>query len=715
MADRPSRSVVDLDSSVVVTADHPVADGQGRGTEVALLTELAGVGSVRAGSVVEARSGLVVPRDHHDLPRAMFPRPRNPFPDSALDHPIRGDDVDPSLRLRPIYVSARDTLVQGRECPPLARIPLTDHLSQPQRPDSLADSPQPAAGQHGRELTRVPDRDHLRPHARRVLQQSRRRTRRRHPGLVQHNDAALRKAPAELLDVDERAVDRARRDPGILGQFASPPAGRRQPNDPIPGGLIQRAQHARRVRLPGARQRLDDLHTMTATRRQPDNLRLLVGQPPIRRRQRPSDLTLRDDRAPSVNPPERGIDKPPLAANEILGRHVFAAGAQNLAAIDEPVRTIPNLRDARALDGCRRELLEHGALVERVGPLRQPMLSSEPRRENIEVTLLAAGAESARRTGAGSRRYRVDSVAAACEEFGDFVAAESVLGRPSLDLLPPRVGLDPVLLALARVDRRRLRRALTPQREPALRRRLLHLVPAARELLKRPPRHILQLGRTLRHRTPLESEPVGDLGPQMRLVQVPGGLRGPIQRRTVQRREPAVRSSRQVRGDHMSVQLRVKRPRHPMQIRSRDQPLSRINKAALCPAADLHGGVLDPPDRGPHGSLMRPHELARDGLVGDREQDTDTLRSGERKVERGYLWRPPIAQASRRIRWISTPDQRVEQLRRHPSFEPQRPRPGARPPAGRLAAAGVVIVSTLRDLPLVIPLLTDDQLPDRKH
>ena len=88
--------------------------------------------------------------------------------------------------------------------------------------DVIADGPQSAAGQHGRELTRVPDRDHLRPHARRLLQQSRRRTRRCHPGLVQHNDAALRKAPAELLDVDERAVDRARRDPGILGQFASP-------------------------------------------------------------------------------------------------------------------------------------------------------------------------------------------------------------------------------------------------------------------------------------------------------------------------------------------------------------------------------------------------------------------------------------------------------------------------------------------------------------
>jgi hypothetical protein len=107
-----------------------------------------------------------------------------------------------------------------------------------------------------------------------------------------------------------------------------------------------------------------------------------------------------------------------------------------------------------------------------------------------------------------------------------------------------------------------------------------------------------------------------------------------------------------------------------MQIRSRDQTLSGINDAALCAAADLHGGVLDPPDRGPHGCLMRLHELARDRLVCDREQDAHALRRRERKVESGYLWRPPVAQASRRIRRISTPDHRVEQLRGDPSFEP---------------------------------------------
>jgi hypothetical protein len=158
---------------------------------------------------------------------------------------------------------------------------------------------------------------------------------------------------------------------------------------------------------------------MTATRRQADNRRLLVGQPPIRRRQRPSDLTLRDDRTPGVNPPERGIDQPPLAANEILCRHLIISGAQNLVAIHEPVRPIANLCDTGALDGCRRELLKHGAPVERVEPLRQPMLSSEPRRENLKVTLLAAGAHSARPTGPGSPQCQLDTLAAACEKSGD--------------------------------------------------------------------------------------------------------------------------------------------------------------------------------------------------------------------------------------------------------------------------------------------------------
>ena len=143
VAHRPSRSVVDLHSSVVVAADHPIAHRHRRPTEDALLAQFAGVGSMGAGGVVEPSSRLVVTRDHHNLPRPIRGRRRNPFLNGALDDALRGDDLDPAVRVRPVDVPARHAIMKSRERPSLARIPLPNHLSQPQRPDSLADSSRP--------------------------------------------------------------------------------------------------------------------------------------------------------------------------------------------------------------------------------------------------------------------------------------------------------------------------------------------------------------------------------------------------------------------------------------------------------------------------------------------------------------------------------------------------------------------------------------------
>jgi hypothetical protein len=60
----------------------------------------------------------------------------------------------------------------------------------------------------------------------------------------------------------------------------------------------------------------------------------------------------------------------------------------------------------------------------------------------------------------------------------DLVGAEALLGCAGLHLLAPGVSLHAVLLALARRERRVLRRALGIQADPALRRRAPHLLAA---------------------------------------------------------------------------------------------------------------------------------------------------------------------------------------------------------------------------------------------
>ena len=44
---------------------------------------------------------------------------------------------------------------------------------------------------------------------------------------------ALGESVAELLDVDQRPIDRARRDPGLVGELARAAAGRREPDHPV--------------------------------------------------------------------------------------------------------------------------------------------------------------------------------------------------------------------------------------------------------------------------------------------------------------------------------------------------------------------------------------------------------------------------------------------------------------------------------------------------
>ena len=325
--------------------------------------------------------------------------------------------------------------------------------------------------------------------------------------------AASRETPSELLDVDQCAVDRPRRDPRLVGQFASGAAGRGQPDHPITGGLIQRAQHAGGVRLPGARERLDDLDTVTATRRDPDDLRLLVGQPPVRRGQRPIDLALGTIAQPaSIRSSAESISRRSQSTRSAVVISPSRVRRTSSRATNQSARPRTSATGAPWAAACANSwsTARWSNVLERsVSPCSPASRAARRSRARSSAPALRTLAEP----GSDPRSVRSRRSRTACEELGDFVAAESVLGRSGLNLLPPGVRLDPVLLALARVDRGRLRRALGPQREAALRRRPLHVVTSPRELLKRRLRHIPQLGRALPDRPPLQPEPLRDLGP----------------------------------------------------------------------------------------------------------------------------------------------------------------------------------------------------------
>ncbi|HWX46271.1 MAG TPA: hypothetical protein VNY52_13250 [Solirubrobacteraceae bacterium] len=166
----------------------------------------------------------------------------------------------------------------------------------------------------------------------------------------------------------------------------------------------------------------------------------------------------------------------------------------------------------------------------------------------------------------------------------------------------------------------------------------------------------------------------------------------------------------------MRVQLRVERAAHPVPVGRRDQALPGLDVFAGVPATDHHRRVFQMSDRRPDRLFMAAHELARDVLRGDGEQDAERLRRGEREVVRGDLRVVRGgAQSCRGVAWVVAGDQRTELPGAYPTDEAEGVCAGADPFAGGLSAAGVVVVLALGDLLLVVAVLTQCDLADREH
>ena len=140
----------------------------------------------------------------------------------------------------------------------LSRVALAHHLRELDGAESLADRAQPAARLNRRELPGVADRDDLRADHGGVREQPLALPRRRHPRLVENDDAAIRQRLA-VGDRQEAAVECPRRNPGLLGELPGGSCGWRDADHRVAGFLVDLAQHTSGVRLAGSGECLDDV------------------------------------------------------------------------------------------------------------------------------------------------------------------------------------------------------------------------------------------------------------------------------------------------------------------------------------------------------------------------------------------------------------------------------------------------------------------------
>ena len=109
------------------------------------------------------------------------------------------------------------------------------------------------------------------------------------------------------------------------------------------------------------------------------------------------------------------------------------------------------------------ELLEHYPLIEGVTSLGQALRTGQSIAEGLLVHVRSRVAVS------------LDTFVADSDELGQLVLAQSKLSRSGPDLLTPGVGLNAVLLSLARGQRRALRGGLRPESDSTRLGRAKHL------------------------------------------------------------------------------------------------------------------------------------------------------------------------------------------------------------------------------------------------
>jgi hypothetical protein len=167
--------------------------------------------------------------------------------------------------------------------------------------------------------------------------------------------------------------------------------------------------------------------------------------------------------------------------------------------------------------------------------------------------------------------------------------------------------------------------------------RLVDFGAAAREVLDRRPRDPLDVGVAVAGQAPLHAELAGELGPELGLEDVAGGLGVQIEGRAPHgggEREPAAVAlgPGQVGDEDVGVEGGVAGPRHAVAEGHRDEALAPLDLLAAPAALNEAGLGLEVADAGGDGAVVGPEDLLADPLVAEGVDQQDRLPRGEADV-----------------------------------------------------------------------------------
>ncbi|MFN8160586.1 MAG: hypothetical protein U0R52_06010 [Solirubrobacterales bacterium] len=172
---------------------------------------------------------------------------------------------------------------------------------------------------------------------------------------------------------------------------------------------------------------------------------------------------------------------------------------------------------------------------------------------------------------------------------------------------------------------------------PALGHRREDLRPAAGEVLDHRPGDPLDVGVAVSGRAPIDPELAGQLGPQLGLEDVAGGLGVPIDRRAALRRgqgepAPVALCPGQVGNQDVGVEGRVAGAAHPVAEGHRDEAPPGLDRLAAASSLHEAGLGLEVGDAGGDGAVVGGEESLPGLLRAEGVDQRDRLRRGEADV-----------------------------------------------------------------------------------
>jgi hypothetical protein len=299
-----------------------------------------------------------------------------------MDHqlPPRPFQPDPNVRLARVQLGQRVAL---------GRVALPHDLAQLVRAEPLRQRGEPTARLDARELARIPDGDHLYVLGMRGGKHAGADPGRSHAGLVDQHHRPSRAQPLAMAQILGESMEGARGHARAAGQLARRPSRRRRPHHPIARPRIDRGQRPRHRRLARARQRLDDVHRVSARRDRPYHGRLLVAQRCGQRREGTvNELSRHGSRTGALA--AHGVDDDPSLARQQTGggvppRTERVRDRHDVVARQEPVGRPLDLAGRRAVGMSGGQLGHRVTRFEAIALRRQPLGPGQERSHPVEV------------------------------------------------------------------------------------------------------------------------------------------------------------------------------------------------------------------------------------------------------------------------------------------------------------------------------------------